>query len=59
MSLEAWLTFLVPMVGAVLVPAVERLGKRLCSWYAIVVTAASALLCLHQALTFTTPYVGT
>ncbi len=57
MSLEAWLTFVVPLVGAGLVPLVERLGRALCSWFAIAVTAGSALLCLHQAATFTAPYV--
>jgi NADH-quinone oxidoreductase subunit L len=59
MSVEAWLTFIVPLVGALFVPVVERLRKRLCSWYAIAVTAVSALLCFEQALTFASPYVGT
>jgi NADH-quinone oxidoreductase subunit L len=59
MTAEAWLTFLVPLAGALLVPVVERLDKRLCSWYAIAVTGISTLLCLHQALTYVSPYVGT
>ncbi len=59
MNLEAWLTFLVPLVGALLVPVVERVGRGLCSWFAIAVTGTSALLSLNQALTFTAPYVGT
>ncbi len=56
MSLEAWLTFVVPLAGAVLVPLVERLRRALCGWFAVSMTAGSALLCLHQAVTFTAPY---
>jgi NADH-quinone oxidoreductase subunit L len=58
-SFEAWLIWLVPLVGAVLVPAVEKVDGKFCSWYAIGLTGASALLSLHQALTFVGPSVGT
>ena len=57
MTLVPWLTWVVPLVGAVLVPGVERLGKRFCAWFAIAVCGISALFSLGQALTFTSSYV--
>ncbi len=59
MSADAWLVWVIPLVGALFVPMVERLRRSWCRWYAIVVSAASALFSIHQAATFSAPYVGT
>ena len=59
MTAAAWLIWMIPLVGAILVPFVERLRQDLCRWFAVAVVAASAVLCLGQALNYTAPYVET
>jgi NADH-quinone oxidoreductase subunit L len=59
MTAVPWLVWVIPLVGAVLVPLVERLRRDFCRWFAVAVVAVSAVLCLDQALSFTAPYVGT
>ena len=57
MSPDAWLVWLIPLAGAVFVPAIERWRKDLCRWFAIGVVTVSAAFSLDQALTYSTPRV--
>ena len=53
--LEAWLVWLVPLIGAPLVPLVNFFDSRACKWFAIGVSGLAASLGLYQALVFSQP----
>ena len=59
MNWAPWLVWLVPLVGALFVPVVDRVHHSWSRWYAIAVTALAAGLSAYLALTFATPYVET
>ena len=54
--LEAWLVWLVPLIGAPLVPLVSFVDSRASKWFAIGVSGLTAAIGLHQALVFSQPY---
>lgn len=53
--LEAWLVWLVPLIGAPLVPLVNFFDARACKWFAIAVSGLAASIGLYQALVFSQP----
>jgi NADH-quinone oxidoreductase subunit L len=53
--LEAWLVWLVPLIGAPLVPLVNFFDSRACKWFAICVSGLAASIGLYQALVFSQP----
>ncbi|MGD0396099.1 MAG: NADH-quinone oxidoreductase subunit L [Nitrososphaerales archaeon] len=54
--LEAWLVWLVPLIGAPLVPLVSFVDSRASKWFAIGVSGLTAAIGLYQALVFSQPY---
>jgi NADH-quinone oxidoreductase subunit L len=54
--LEAWLIWLVPLIGAPFVPLVSFFDPRGSKWYAIGVSGLTAAIGLYQALVFSQPY---
>lgn len=57
--LEAWLVWLVPLVGALLVPLVSFFDSRGSKWFAIGVSGLTAAIGLYQALVFSQPSTET
>ncbi len=53
--LEAWLVWLVPLIGAPLVPLVSFFDSRGSKWFAIGVSGLTAAIGLYQALVFSQP----
>jgi NADH-quinone oxidoreductase subunit L len=56
--LEAWLVWLVPLIGAPLVPLVSLFDSRGSKWFAIFVSGLAATFGLYQALVFSQPYTA-
>lgn len=54
--LEAWLVWLVPLIGAPLVLLVSFVDSRGSKWFAIGVSGLTAAIGLYQALVFSQPY---
>jgi NADH-quinone oxidoreductase subunit L len=54
--LQAWLVWLVPLIGAPLVPLVSSFDSRGSKWFAIGVSGLTAAIGLYQALVFSQPY---
>ncbi|MDA4125041.1 MAG: NADH-quinone oxidoreductase subunit L [Thaumarchaeota archaeon] len=55
--LVAWLVWLVPLAGALLVPISNLIDRRACRWVAMAVSGVAASLGLYQAISFSQPYV--
>ncbi len=55
MNPSAWLLWLIPLASAPVVPALGRLDKRACKWFAVAVGGATALIGLEMGLTFSGP----
>jgi NADH-quinone oxidoreductase subunit L len=53
--LEAWLVWLVPLIGAPLVPLVSFFDSRGSKWFAVGVSGLTAAIGLYQALAFSQP----
>jgi NADH-quinone oxidoreductase subunit L len=54
--LQAWLVWLVPLIGAPIVPLVSLFDPRGSKWFAIGVSGLTAAIGLYQALVFSQPY---
>src|SRR5208337_4319728 len=54
--LQAWLVWLVPLIGAPIVPLVSFFDSRGSKWFAIGVSGLTAAIGLYQALVFSQPY---
>jgi NADH-quinone oxidoreductase subunit L len=59
LTLVPWAVWLLPLGGALFIPAVERIRESWCRWYAVALAAATTALSAALALTFATPYVET
>ncbi len=55
--IQAWLVWLVPLIGALFVPLVSFFDPRGSKWYAIGVSGLTAAIGLYQALVYSQPYV--
>jgi NADH-quinone oxidoreductase subunit L len=54
--IQAWLVWLVPLIGALFVPLVSFFDPRGSKWYAIGVSGLTAAIGLYQALVYSQPY---
>ncbi len=54
--LQAWLVWLVPLIGAPFVPLVSYFDPRGSKWFAIGVSGLTAAIGFYQALVFSQPY---
>ncbi|HYB76190.1 MAG TPA: hypothetical protein VEC08_04455, partial [Nitrososphaerales archaeon] len=59
MMLQAWLLWLVPLVGALFVPLVSYFDHRASKWYAVGISGLTAAIGLYQALVYSHPTVET
>ncbi len=57
--LQAWLLWLVPLVGALFVPLVSYFDYRASKWYAVGISGLTAAIGLYQALVYSHPTVET